>query len=171
MKGNYFFGLLLILIGVVFMANRFLNLDIPVFTTIFAFACIFWGIYIIKNGFGIRTRSEMVFHEGEIKASDIQNKYDIIFSSGTVDLRDLPLPASNRRIKIATVFARGVIRINPEIPAVIKVSSAFGSARMPNNSFISFGSYTYNTRSYSQGKPYVYIEADVVFGNLEIVEF
>lgn len=171
MKGNHFWGLFFIIMGSTFIVNRFLDLNIPVFTTMASFALIFWGIYIIRNGFGIRTEKEIVFSEGEIKDSAIQDKYDIIFSNGAVNLMNIPAPAVIRRIKIDTIFARGTIRINPDIPTFIKVSSAFASARMPNNTFTSFGSCTYTTKNYREGSPYILVEADVVFGQLEVIEY
>ena len=177
MKRNYFWGLLLIIIGLVFIANRFLNFDIPVSTIIISFALIYWGISIMtgKSPFHSHRHhhgeGEMLYAQGEIKGNAAQDKYDVIFSSSTVDLTTLPFPEKTRTIKIATIFSNSIIRINPDIPAIIKISSAFASAHVPNNTILSFGDYTYTTKGYKNGFPHLYIKADVVFGKMDIVEY
>lgn len=174
MRKNYFWGVLFIVLGVAFIAKKVLFLHIPIMTLIFSFILIWWGISLIsgkprvKIEFDERDRTPFSF--GEMKATDKQNKYDIIFSNSTVDLTTLPIPLENKTIKIDTVFARSLIKINPDVPAVIKISSAFAAAHLPNNSVITFGEYTYVTRSYREGMPHLYIKTDVVFGNTEVIE-
>jgi hypothetical protein len=51
------------------------------------------------------------------------------------------------------------------------MNSAFGNAVAPDHSSISFGEYTYRSKSYKEGQPYLKIEADVVFGKLDITEW
>lgn len=177
MKRNYFLGLLLIIIGLVFIANRFLNLDIPLSTIIVSFALIYFGISIMTGRSAFHSRrhrheeDEILYTQGEIKGNASQDKYDVIFSSSTVDLTTISFPEKTRRIKIDTIFSSSIIRINPDIPAVIKISSAFASAHIPNNTILSFGDYTYTTKGYKDGFPHLYIKADVVFGKMEIVEY
>lgn len=60
-----------------------------------------------------------------------------------------------------------MIKVNPEIPTVIKISSAFGSGNTPDGSTIVFGDHTYRT---GEGTPALVIEANVVFGKIDIVE-
>jgi hypothetical protein len=41
---------------------------------------------------------------------------------------------------------------------------------MPDGTIISFGEYTYKTKSFSESAPALRIDATVVFGGLEITE-
>lgn len=52
----------------------------------------------------------------------------------------------------------------------IKVDAAFASAKMPDGNRISFGDYTYQTKSLKEGEDYLRVDADVVFGELVIEE-
>lgn len=111
-----------------------------------------------------------IFSSGEIKATNEQDRYNIIFGNSTIDLRTLPTPLETRTIKIDAVFSKVFIRINPEVPAVIKADCVFSGVRFPNNTQISFGDYTYTTRAYKEGMPYLLIKTDVVFGSADIIE-
>lgn len=174
MRRNYFWGFLLIAIGAAYIARHVLNIYFPIGTIIFAFVFIFWGISLITRNpdekHNSREREEYVFSNNNIKGNSVQDKYDIIFGSGNIDLTTLTMPTENRSIKIDIIFSSGLIRINPDIPAIIRVDSAFASAQLPDNARITFGNYSYVTRSFKQGLPYVNIKVDVVFGRADIIE-
>jgi hypothetical protein len=53
---------------------------------------------------------------------------------------------------------------------VIRTNAAFASAEMPDGNSISFGNYSYKTKTFSPGTNYLEIEASVVFGKLSIIE-
>lgn len=184
MRRNYFWGILLILIGLTYIARQVFNIYFPLGTLIVAFALIYWGISLITGNSGKRehhfhvnegnyhngNEQNMIFSNCDMKANSEQDKYNLIFSSGTIDFRTMQIPLENRNLKIDVIFSKGLIRINPDIPAIFKVDSAFASARFPNNTQISFGNYTYKTRSYKEGMPHLYIKVDVVFGSADFIE-
>lgn len=184
MRRNYFWGILCILIGVTYVARQILNIYFPISTLIIAFILIYWGISLITGHSGKRehhfnnrecnyhagNEQNIIFSNCETKVNNEQDKYNLIFSSGIIDLRTLNMPLENRSLKVDVIFSKGLIRINPDIPAVIKVDSAFANARFPNNTQVSFGNYTYVTRSYKQDMPHLYIKIDVVFGSADIME-
>lgn len=172
-RKNNFWGIIFLLIGISFIAKRIIYIN--VFHFIVPLAFIYWGVNRIprrrERNFRLESgKSNVIFNSAEIVASPHQNKYDVIFSNAVIDLTTLPVPLDYRHIKIDTVFSRSLIKINPDVPAIIKVSSVFSSAHMPNGSMISFGDYTYATRSYREGLPHLYIKADVVFGHTDIIE-
>jgi hypothetical protein len=71
---------------------------------------------------------------------------------------------------VTTIFGSGVLKINPDIPVVIKVDSVFANAHFPDGTNISFGDYTYHSpRKAEQDVAPLEIKADVVFGDLTIV--
>jgi hypothetical protein len=55
------------------------------------------------------------------------------------------------------------------MPVVINVNSVFAGAHMPDNNEIAFGKYTYRTESFNDKANALVIEANAVFGELNIV--
>lgn len=142
----------------------------------------FWGISILTGNYMPHEkhrhkatdrggdRQDDPFTKNQSKNYGVQEKYDVIFSDRTIDLTTLDLPKENKRIKIDTIFGKSYVKINPEIPALVKANAVFAGAYLPNKTNISFGEYTYTTRGFKEGSPYYYIKADVVFGQMDIVE-
>lgn len=180
MRRTYFWGVLFILIGGGAVVKQFININLPTSTVIFSAIFIFWGISILTGNYipheryghrhRYRDRDQDPFIKNQGRSYNLQGKYDVIFSDRTIDLTTLNLPETNKNIKIDTIFARSYVKINPEIPAIIKVNAVFAGAYLPNKTNISFGEYTYTTRGFKEGSPYYYIKADVVFGQMDIVE-
>lgn len=180
MRRNYFWGLLLIVIGAVFFVEQILYIDIPVFTIVCSFVLIYWGITILFGSAKPETKRveytdhssshDSIFTNEEIKSTGLQDKFDMIFSNTFIDLTTLPMPTSNKKIKVDCLFSRGLVKVDPDIPALIKASAVFGAAYLPNGTNISFGDYTYATRAYNQNMPYYVIKVDTVFGHLDVVE-
>lgn len=172
--GTYFWGLLFIVIGAVFIIRYAFHVNISIFKVVFGFILVYFGVSVIVSAFGTTAKDakqDMVFENSNIKVENLQDEYNIIFSKSTVDLRDVKLEGKSRKVKVHVVFGDGTVRINPEIPSRIKASSAFGTANIPNNNNVTFGEYTYRTKGYKEGEPHLEIEANVVFGKLDITEW
>lgn len=169
MFGTLFWGLLFIALGAAFLIKYVFQLNISVFRVIFGFVLIYFGISSIVGGFTTSTKNDVIFGKGNIQASKADNEYNMIFSNGEIDLRNVKIQDSNNNIEVHVVFSNGTVRLNPDVAAVVKVTSAFGTASVPGNS-VSFGEYTYKTRGYREGEPYLNIDANVVFGKLDITE-
>lgn len=167
---DFFWGILLIVIGVILLLKYILNINIPVFRTILGVLFIYIGITIIIGGTGIKDKSNIIFSSGRIKGSSIQREYNIIFGSGTIDLSDIEIIDETKKIEVNTIFSQGTIIIKEGTPVVIKASSAFAQARTPDGVNINFGDTTYKPKDFDSSKPYIEIDANVVFGNLEIIE-
>jgi hypothetical protein len=65
------------------------------------------------------------------------------------------------------VFGNTLVKIDPSIPTLIKVNSAFGSGSTPDGSTIVFGDHT---QKIGEGDQILTIEANVVFGKIDIIE-
>ncbi|MBC8060873.1 MAG: hypothetical protein H7Y18_09425 [Clostridiaceae bacterium] len=178
MRRTYFWGILFIVIGVGAVVKEFVEINLPTSTIIFSAIFIVWGISILTGNYMPHERrrhrhrdsEDTAFTKSESRGYAMQEKYDVIFGDRTIDLTTLNLPEKNRNIKIDTIFARSYVKINPQIPALIKVNAVFAGAYLPNKTNISFGEYTYTTKSFNQAVPYYYIKVDVVFGQTDIVE-
>ncbi len=55
------------------------------------------------------------------------------------------------------------------MPAKIIVNSVFAGARMPDGNTIAFGQYTYKSDSLKEDTSFLQVQANVVFGGLQII--
>ncbi len=166
-----FWGVLLILLGISIILKILFNITIPVFRIAFALLLIYLGVKILTGGFGIgRKKNTVLFNDSKIEYTESSDEYNVLFGKGVVNLSTVSLEKKTVEVKVNTVFAEGTIKINPALPTKILVNSAFAGARMPDGNVISFGNYTYKTKSFKENENYLKIETNVVFGSLKVVE-
>lgn len=163
-----FWGAILILLGISIILRSLLHINIPVFQLLIAFFFIYIGISILSRGFYYKKSPKtIVFEEREVEGKP-HEKYDVIFGRGEIDLSKVSLEKGNVRVSVNTVFGSGVIRLNPQIPAEIIVSSVFAEAKFPDGNSIFMGRYIYRTKEFKKEENHLIVDADVVFGALEI---
>ncbi|MFY9297334.1 MAG: hypothetical protein GX054_03220 [Clostridiales bacterium] len=169
MKGvqNYFWGILLIGIGILLILKYQFKLNISMPRIIIGVLFIAMGVSALMGGFVVKNRSDMFFSDGKVEIVDPEKEYNVVFGNMVIDLSTISIDELRDNIQINTIFGNTLIKVNPEIPTVIKISSAFGSGNTPDGSTIVFGDHTYRT---GEGTPALVIEANVVFGKIDIVE-
>lgn len=123
--------------------------------------------YHEEDEYSLRSRN-IIFSSRNISADINAKEYNIVFGSGTIDFSRLPVPKANKKIKVDVVFSNGIININPNIPAVIRVSSVFSNTSLPNIGNVSFGKEIYTTPGYRKGEPHFYIVLDSVFSSVVV---
>lgn len=168
MYSEYFLGIILISLGVLLLIRHIFNINIPIFRILVGIIFLYIGISIIFGETGMKPGPNLVFGEGTIEATALDQEYNVIFSNGVVDLTNLPSLDKAHKLKVNTIFASGAIRINPQDPIILKVNSVFAHASLPDNSSISFGNNTYMTEAFKSDTNYLEIEASVIFGRLII---
>ena len=173
-----FWGCFFILIGINIILRTFFNINIPFFRVAFAVLVIFIGIAIMFPGVGekfiqrgvngvyIDERTTM-FGEATIEGDRVKGEHSVIFGSLNLDLTKVEIK-ENVRIKIDTVFGGTEIKIDPSKPVRISGSAAFGGIVLPNGNSAAFGSTIYQSDSYKEGSPAILLEANAVFGGIEI---
>ncbi|GAH01440.1 unnamed protein product, partial [marine sediment metagenome] len=124
--GGAFIGIILLVIGVILLLNSFFNFNISVFKLTVGVVIVLFGVFILFNDFGFQDSRSIIFREGIIRVSEVQDEYNIIFASGTVDLSKVKIEDEVKKIKVNTIFAEGKVILNPDVPTLIKASSAFG---------------------------------------------
>ncbi len=163
-----FWGAILILLGISIILRSLLNINIPLFQLLVAFFFIYIGISILAGGVCWRKYPRtIVFEEREVEGKP-HDRYDVIFGRGEIDLSKVSLEKGNVQVSVNTVFGSGVIKLNPQIPAEIKVDSVFAGAKFPDGNSIFMGRYTYRTKDFKKEENHLIVDADVVFGALEI---
>ena len=167
--GGAFIGIIFLAVGLILLLNSFFNFNINIFKLIVGIVIVLFGVFILFNGFGFEDSRNIIFRKGIIRVSEVQDEYNIIFASGTVDLSKVKIDNSVERVKINTIFAEGKVILNPDVPTLIKASSAFGELELPDRSSVVFGSKEYKIGEISANQGYLEIKASAVFGQLKFI--
>ena len=164
-----FWGVIIVLIGLSIILREIFHIHIPFVRIIFGVLLIYWGIKVITGGF-VRSwgRSSAVFTEAKMKYDGDQREYNIIFGNGMVDLFKMETPSENKKVEVNVVFGNGNLILNDSLPMKVKMNTVFGSSRAPGKSADGFGETSFMTSSYREGLPYILVDANTVFGKLEI---
>ena len=167
--GGYFMGIVFLVIGIVLLLNSIFNFNVHTFKLIVGIVIVLFGVFILFNGFSFQDSRNIVFREGIIRVSEVQDEYNIVFASGTVDLSKVKIEDKVKKIKVNTIFADGRVILNPDVPTLIKASSAFGELELPDRSSVIFSSQKYKIGDISTNQGYLEIEANAVFGKLKFI--
>ena len=167
--GGIFMGIIFLTVGIILLLNSFFNFNINMFKLIIGIVIVLFGVFVLFNGFGFQDSRNIVFKEGIIRVSEVQDEYNIVFASGTVDLSKVKIEDEVKKIEINTIFAEGKVILNPDVPTLIKASSAFGELKLPDRSSVVFGSQKYRIGDISTDQGYLEIEASAVFGALKFI--
>lgn len=169
-----FWGVVLVLWGFALILNALFHLDIPVFRILIALIIIFIGIQMLlgwkgKSWYCVhKDEHNIIFGQSTKKATPLTKEYNIIFSNGELDITELNPEWVNSKLEVNTIFGSGILKINPEIPAKIITSAAFGRIITPDNQQSVMGDHVYQTPALKENQPYLLIKATVVFGNMEV---
>ncbi len=171
MFSGIFWGALLILFGVLVILKAVFGINLPIFRILFAIFLIYLGIKVlVGEPWPRHEKNVTMFEEGNIDANaEASNEYSVVFGRSIIDLSGIAVTDKTKSVKVNTVFGDAVIKINPEAPVKVVINSAFAGARTPDGNIISFGKYKYTTKAYKETLPCLLVEADVVFGGLEVV--
>ena len=165
-----FWGIIIVIIGLSIILNVIFGVHIPLFRIVFALFLIWLGITLLTGGsFWSKDKNKAIFEEKRIDAIKKASKYDVVFGKGVIDLSNIILEDKVFKVEINTVFASNTIEIDPKMPAKIIVNSVFAGARMPDGNTIAFGQYTYKSDSLKEDTSYLQVQANVVFGGLQII--
>lgn len=173
MAPGFFWGLILIFIGLAIIFR--IVFDVNLFRIVIAVVIILIGIRILLGKSWIPERSkkdkDTFFSERTYKEMPAdRTEYNVIFGKSVYDFTGMDVKLQETvSIKINVIFGAAIIRINPDMPVKIKSEAVFGGSRMPDGNTVAFGNITYNTDSFKREDPHFYIESDVVFGGIEII--
>ncbi|MBN2016918.1 MAG: hypothetical protein JW794_02100 [Candidatus Cloacimonetes bacterium] len=168
---SFFWGAVIILFGLSIILNAIFNIKIPVFSIIIALIFIYLGLKILFGSFGIKSsKNTVVFSSSDMKSSNKNEEYNILFGRGSIDLTDVDLDDKKLSYEINVIFGKGDVFIDPIIPIIVKVSSVFASAHLPEGNVAAIGNNSYVSPAYVKGEECISVNADVVFGELNIIE-
>lgn len=167
---SMFWGVIIIIIGIVIIINVIFGTRIPIFPLIIGLLLIYLGIKVLTGISCRRTERATILEEKKIEPTSPSGKYDVIFNRSVFDLTKIKLKEGVSKVEINTVFGSSVIKIDPTLPIKIRASSAFGSAHTPDENMVGFGKHTYKSDALKQteSKDYLLIVLNVVFGSAEV---
>jgi predicted membrane protein len=176
MGGSFFWGVLLVIVGLTMIIKVVFHIDIPVFRVLFAFIFIFIGIRILagnsNSGKQDKRPENIIFGDTNFAINNkITKEQNILFGRGFIDLRNIDSTSLPTEIEINTVFGSAEIIIPKNIQVRIKIDAAFAGATLPNNNTSAFGSSFYESPGFDANKPFLYIKTSVAFGSLHIRAF
>jgi len=174
MAPGFVWGLVLIFVGLAIIFR--VVFDINLFRMIIAVLVILFGIRILvgKNWMpdrSNRARDTLFSDHNYYEIPADKTEYNVVFGKSVYDFSGPDsILHDTVRIKINVVFGAAIIKINRDMPVRIRSEAVFGGSRMPDGNTVAFGSINYSTRSFSPNSPHLYIDSDVVFGGIEIVD-
>jgi predicted membrane protein len=161
--GNIFWGMLLVLWGASLILKTF-NINMPLAKIFVAVVIILFGVKLLI-GTGGRTISRERNNKGSYYRSNRSGEYTLVFSSGTIDLRDLS--EDSPALEITVVFGNATVLLPRHLNFDIEPTSVFGATVLPDKSHYGFGASRYHAGK-DEGRV-IYIESTSVFGRLEYV--
>lgn len=164
---GYFWGVFLIGIGVLMIIKYQFKLNISLPRIIIGVLFLALGLSMLMGGFTDRNRSNMFFSEGTVNTAKVEKEYNIVFGNMVIDLSNIPKEDLRDRIEINSIFGNTLVKLNPEIPTIVRMNSAFGSGNTPDGSTIVFGDHAYRI---GEDDPVLTIDANVVFGKIDITD-
>ena len=174
MAPGFFWGFVLICIGLAIIFR--VVFDINLFRIIIAVLIILFGVRILvgKNWIPEKSKKERdtVFSDHNYREiPKDRTEYNVIFGKSVFDFTGMDSTIHESvQIKVDVVFGAAIIKINPNMPVKIKSEAVFGGSKMPDGNTVAFGNITYTTNSYKRDTPHFYIESDVVFGGIEVID-
>jgi len=165
-----FWGLLLVLLGIIVIINVVFGIKIPIFRIFLGLLLIYWGLRLLTGiSFCHKSRNAALFEEKKIESVSPSDKYDIVFGKRVIDLSNVVLNDEIFKVEVNTVFGSSIVKINPQVPTKIVAESFFGSATLPDGNSVTFGEYTYKSDSLKDNKNYLLINIAVIFGSTHII--
>jgi predicted membrane protein len=168
-SSGLFWGVIIILIGLSIILKEVFHIHFPFLRVLFGVLLIYWGIKVISgNSWKSNKGNTSVFSSGNINYSRLEKEYNIVFGKGNIDLFKADIPSENTKLEMNVVFGSADLILNDSVPAMVQMNSVFGNVRSADRQTGGFGSGVFTTPAYSQDKPHYLIEANAVFGNINI---
>ncbi|MBI4978209.1 MAG: hypothetical protein HZC28_12055 [Spirochaetes bacterium] len=178
---SLFFGMLLIVGGILVIIKNFTHIRIPIFSVLFALFLIWLGVCLLvkpKDSVFARTitadRVSATLHNERIdmNGKDITNKaYDVSFGQLIVDMKNATVAKGSTAVTMSVSFGNLEVYIDKAKPLKITGSVSFGNLDIFEKQTSGLdGSIVYETPSYKDAKNKIEMRVDCSFGNVRIRE-
>ena len=177
-----FWGLFFVSIGILLVVQTVLKIDLPIARILFGLIVIYIGFKMVLGSFGINlngfrvdqiaTSNEAVFTEAEFlvkeDATTLNKEFSTVFGNSKLDLTGLTADDYKQGFEVSTVFGKTQIKTPADLPLVVETNAVLGSVKVRGEKTGAMGNGVFKTPGFEAGKPHVRIEANSVFGEIEI---
>ena len=166
-----FWGIVLVIIGLSMVFKIIFNVSL--FRIFFGIFIIFIGIRILFGPkiFPVsKKHTDTIFEEKKYTSvAGNRTEYNVVFGKSAYDFRNIDISSDKtKKIKINIVFGSAKIRLNKEVPYLVKTETIFGKSKLPNGNTIHFGDLEYSNNKSDSSR--LIVHTSVVFGSLDIVQ-
>jgi hypothetical protein len=143
------------------------DIGFPFFRLLVGGLFIYWGIILItKKSYKKRysCRGEKI----NVADKEFEKEYSLFFGKTSYDLTEVSPSTGGSVVKVNIAFGAGVIKINKKAAVKVIVNTAFGSAKTPDGTMITFGQHEYTTPSFSADKKHLVVDVDLAFGSVVV---
>ena len=164
-----FWGVILIVIGSVWLIENIFDLDIPLFRIMVSLALILIGIALIR---GFRWNggrgSQTIFAEGTYVFGTTDAGHSVMFGEVNIDLTTLT-DYPETPVQLRCMFGEMRVKVPANVNLEIRGEVSFGSLQMPDGSSLSFGSRDYRNPLKAEGLPVLKVNISCAFGNVVVI--
>jgi predicted membrane protein len=162
-----FWGVVLVLLGAFFLAQEFLNIDIPIFTILISGFFIYLGIKLINGNIHAKKMENLnVFGSHILAYHDELYDYSNIFGESKLDLSLVEIK-EDKTIEINCIFGDFKIKLSDSLNYKIVSNTLFGKTSMSDRSTDGFGAQVYTPSNFQSDLPCLTIKSSVIFGQIE----
>ena len=176
-----FWGVALVVIGLLFLIQSIFKIDLPILRILLGVGIVYLGVKMIFGSFGLEVRgtklekvataTSVVFTEADLRSKSdnkVNRDFQTVFGTSKLDLSDLGPEELSEKIEVSAVFGKTQVTTPAGIPLVVETNTAFGSVNVRGDKTTAIGNGIYRTPGFQTDKPYLKIEANSVFGEVEI---
>ncbi len=166
---SIFWGVVLILFGIALLLGNVFGIHIHIFQFFLAVLFFYIGIRILVGWrrWGGRRRAGR-FEDRRIGSVRPEDRHEILFGRGDIDLTGFILQDQTIRVEVNTAFGGCIITIDAKMPMKIRASSAFAGIRLPDGHGLAFGEHIWKSSNLDEAKPYLLLDVSSVFGGVHI---
>ena len=155
-----FWGVLVVLIGILIIVNAIFNTNLPIFRILLALFFIYLGVKMLLDlrPNKVDSDSVAVFSEGVYEATGLKQKeFSAVFGSQTIDMRHVQFPP-RAEIEMNAVFGSSTLLLPGDVRVEVEQNAIFGSVDAKK---LGGG---------SADSPQLEVECNAVFGSIEIIQ-
>jgi predicted membrane protein len=164
---------LVLLLGLLLLANNFLGLQISFFKAMLGLGLVLLGVAAVRGRLvpmftgSIQRGNNVLFGSGRVEVADEPNKerFSTIFGEQRISFEKLS--AGGKEVVIDTVFGETKVYVPRNLPIRVQANSVFGEAKMPDGAEVNFGERNFEALQ-GLSSAALHIKASVVFGSIKV---
>ncbi|NVN95297.1 MAG: hypothetical protein HXX18_08450 [Bacteroidetes bacterium] len=165
-----FWGIILILLGTLFLVQEFFNINIPFFTILISCVLIYFGIKLINGNFHAKKMENLnIFGSHILSYGEELNDYSNIFGESKLDISTININ-EDKTIEINCIFGDFKVKLSENLNYKIVSNTIFGKTQMIDRSTDGFGSQIFMSSDFNSNLPCLTIKSSVIFGQIEYFE-